>query len=66
MKSKTKGLIIYAVTAFVIGIPLQIFVDIMSGREVNDLLWPYVLGGFIFSILMTLFKYNSDKRKTCK
>ncbi len=63
MKNYNKELLTYAVSAFILSIPLQIFVDVMSKKQINAMIWPYIWGGFVFSVLMTLFKFISDKRK---
>lgn len=64
VKTLDKKLIGYAVAAFLIGIPLQIFVDWASNNDINETpIWAYILGALLFSALMTLFKYFNDKRK---
>jgi hypothetical protein len=63
-KQQIKELASYAVAAFFIGIPLQLFVDWASGREISRTpVWVYIFGASVFSLLMTLFKYLSDRRK---
>lgn len=63
-KQQIKELAGYAVAAFIIGIPLQLFVDWVSGREISRTpVWVYIFGASVFSVLMTLFKYLSDRRK---
>lgn len=65
MKPYTKELVCYALAAFVIGVPLQILVDWLSGRGIcASPFWVYLYAGFIFSLLMTLFKYIADKVKS--
>lgn len=61
LKPYTKKLIGYAIAAFILGFPIQIFAEWASRREICDTpLWGYILGATIFSILSTLFKYFSD------
>lgn len=65
MKPYTKELAYYALAAFIIGVPLQILVDWLSGRGFcASPLWVYLYAGFIFSLLMTLFKYIADRVKS--
>ena len=67
MKPYRKELLSYAVTAFVLGIPLQIIVDWLSGRNVSGTpVWVYLYAASVFSVLMTAFKYFSDRRKSRK
>ena len=50
MKPYTKELVCYALAAFVIGVPLQILVDWLSGRGIcASPFWVYLYAGFIFS-----------------
>lgn len=64
MKQYTKELIGYAIAAFIVGILLTLFVDWATGRCICETpLWVYPFSGVIYSLLMTLFKYISDRRK---
>lgn len=62
-----KELISYAIAAFIIAIPLQLFVDWAVGRDIcGTPVWVYLYGALLFSALMTLFKYISERRKKKK
>lgn len=64
MKQYTKELIGYAIAAFIVGILLTLFVDWVTGRCICETpLWVYPFSGVVYSLLMTLFKYISDRRK---
>jgi hypothetical protein len=65
MKPYVKELVCYALAAFVMGVPLQIIVDWLSGRGLCTApLWAYLFAGLVFSLLMTLFKYIADMVKS--
>lgn len=64
MKPYTKELVSYAVAAFIVGILLTLFVDWVSGRCICETpIWVYPFSGVVYSVLMTLFKYISERRK---
>ena len=64
MKPYTKELVSYAVAAFIVGILLTLFVDWASGRCICETpIWVYPFSGVVYSVLMTLFKYISERRK---
>lgn len=65
-----KKYIIYFIAAYIWGMFLQFIIDLFRGTGFGDLLTKsnirgICLGGFIFAVLMTLFKYF-EKRKHCK
>lgn len=63
-KSYIKELLSYAIAAFIMGIPLQLFVDWASNRNISETpIWVYLFGSSIFSLLLTLFKYFSERNK---
>lgn len=67
LKPYSKELISYAIAAFIVGIPLQLFVDWASNRNISETpIWVYIFGAVVFSTLLTLFKYISDRKKNKK
>lgn len=61
---KKKEIAVYAVAAFVYSIPLQIFVDWVSGCDISETpLWAYLFGACVFTLLMTAFKIFFDRKK---
>lgn len=65
MKPYTKELIGYAIASFLIfGLVMLVIEVIFSDITVNwRTVWSLIVGAVVYSALMTLFKYLTDRRR---